>query len=59
MPFTIKKSTFCLRKMSALTSKKISEKRCSNVIVLLCTAETESLQGLMKTRAWWADFKSI
>ena len=45
--------------MSTLTSKKIYEKRCSNVIVLLCTAETESLQGLMKARAWWADFKSI
>ena len=42
-------SRFSLRKMSTLTSKQLSAKRCSHVIVLLGTAETVSIQSLMKT----------
>ena len=51
-------SAFRLRKMSTLTSKQLSAKRCSNVIALLCTAETERIQSLMKKMAR-TDFKSI
>ena len=42
-------SRLSLRKMSTLTSKQLSGKRCSHVIVLLVTAETVSTQSLMKT----------
>ena len=38
-------------KVSTITSKQLFTKRCSNVIVLLCTAETERVQNLMITLA--------
>ena len=34
-------SAFCLCKISTITSKQLPKKRCSDFIVLLCTAETE------------------
>ena len=55
------KCTFCafrLRKVSSLTSKQLSAKHCSNVIMLRCAAETERVQVLMRTLDW-TDFKSI
>ena len=42
-------SACCLRNVSTLALKQISAKRCRNVIVLLCTAETESLHQLTFT----------
>ena len=56
LSFTL--SVFCLCKDSTITSKQLSAKRCSNVIVLLCTAETERAQSLMRTLAR-TNFKSI
>ena len=41
-------SAFCLCKVNTMTSKQLSTKRCFNVIVLLCTAETERVQGLTR-----------
>ena len=51
-------SAFRQRKMSTVISKQLSTKRCSNIIALLCTVETERIQGLMKKLAR-TDFKSI
>ena len=34
-------SAFYLRKVSSLTSKPLPARRCSNVVVLLCTGKTE------------------
>ena len=51
------RSAFCLRTISTVKSKWLSTKRCSNFIVLLCTAETDRVQRIMKTLAW-AYFKS-
>ena len=43
-------SIFRLRKVSStLTSKQLSGKCCSNVIVLLYMAETERVQSPMRT----------
>ena len=44
-------TAFRLRKVSTLTSKQLSA-------MLLCTAETERVQVLMRTLAW-TDFKTI
>ena len=52
-PLSYTLSVFRLSKVSTITPK-----RCFNVIVLLCTAETVRLQGLMRTLAW-TNFKSI
>ena len=46
------------KQSSIITLKQLSIKRCSNVIVGLCTAETERLQNLMRTLAR-TNFKSI
>ena len=52
--------TFCISPVqsSTITSKQLSTKRCSNVIVLLCTVETERVQSLMRALAR-TNFKSI
>ena len=52
--------TFCISPVQSdtITSKQLSATRCSNVIVLLCIAETERVQNLMKTLAR-TNFKSI
>ena len=57
-PLSYTLSVFRLSKVSTITPKQLSIKRCFNVIVLLCTAETVRLQGLMRTLAW-TNFKSI
>ena len=44
-------SGFHLRKVSTITSKQLSAKRCSNIIVLLCTDESEKIESLMRTLA--------
>ena len=51
-------SAFRLRKVSKATSKQHSTRRCSNIIVLLCTVETGRVQSLTRTIAW-TNFKSI
>ena len=40
-PLSYTFSAFCLLKVSTLTSKQLPAKPCTNVIVLLCTVETE------------------
>ena len=55
-------SAFHLHRFSAITSKQLSTNCCSNVIVLLCTSETEWVQSLMRTLGRTkcnSDFKSI
>ena len=37
-------SAFRQRKVSTKASKEVSTKRCSNVIMLLCTVETERVE---------------
>ena len=59
MHFTITKIYISPAQNEYTNIKKTSAKRCFNFIVLLCTAEIENIQGLMKTLARWADFKSI
>ena len=44
-------SAFRLRKIEHTNIKTTLAKRCSNVIVLLCIAETERIQSLMRTLA--------
>ena len=44
-------SAFILYYVSTLTSKQLSAKSFSNIIVLLCTAERERMRALV--RAWW------
>ena len=48
-PYTL--SAFRLCKVKTITSKQLSTKRCSNVFVILCTAETERVQSLMRALA--------
>ena len=48
----------CGCKVSTLTPKQLSAKRCSYVIVMLCTAETERVQSLRRALAW-TDFRSV
>ena len=50
-------SGFHLCKVSTITSKQLSAKRCSNIIVLLCTDESEKVESLMRTLAR-TNFKS-
>ena len=50
-------SAFCLRNVSTLIPKQLSAKRCSNFVVLFCTAEIERVQILMRTLGR-TDFKS-
>ena len=49
---------FRLRKDSTLALKQLSVKRFSNVVDILCTAETEKARSLMRTLTR-IDFKSI
>ena len=51
-------AAFWLPKVSTITSKQLSTKRCSNVFVLLCSTKTERVQSLMKKLARTI-FKSI
>ena len=52
--------TFCISlwKVSTITLKQLSTKRCSNIIVLLCTVEIERVQSLMRALAR-TNFKSV
>ena len=57
--FKTKRGHFCAKSASStLTSNQLSAKRCSNVILLLCTAKTKRVQSLMGTLAW-IDLTSI
>ena len=42
-------STFSLGKVSTIKSKRLSTKRCSNVTVLICTAEADRVQSMVRT----------